>query len=1287
MKMIKRVFSMMMAIAMLVSIVSISAEALKVSIQDKKFGYMVPVDNKGTKTLSRVNLYGDYDYLNFYIHSLSKSDTCFFYEIYSDEKLTNCVDSGYTVCSVGDYNMSEKIELKGKYKSKTYYAISYAGKFSSDKKKLTVDENSMRKFTLKVDRSAGFNNKVVVLKETKNTTKGAYVKWSKLSGSSKYEIMRRSITGTKWTKVGTVSSSKDSFTDTSVKNKNGNYIYSVRAVNKKGTKSRYLYSGLTCLFAKTPAMKSIAVAYNNAIEIKWESTSSKAKYNIMRKEGDGSWKTIKTNYSGTSYKDTSVKSGKKYTYSVKAVLSTSYGKATSSYYANDSKAVTYLRMPTLKEAAAVENGVSVSWYKVSGAKGYTILRKNSDGSGSWSSVGKVSASATSFIDTSADIEKGYIYSVRSEASKNKGSYNRTGIEYIYVAPEIVAHYKVVNGKVINLVNGKEMENAVVDSEGYFKGGRVELPSYYEKASIEAIMVYNSTSTDLPVGNDLSPYGGAFFFQEAVNPINWGLIKTPFGGGQVGTGFILRPSLNYNKRVMNGGESYWCLAFNKNDSAYAMQINDEYIEKVHWSNYINSTFKLSSEHQFKEFIVYSEKLTKKEMADHFADSGISLSADTDAIVGRVNNGITGLGSAFAFTKTGQHGIPKWYDTSTKAGNYSVNDGNGMTLNYTISDYVEPNLGIDNSKYESVHIIKKPETLPMGYKYALSAVPYPFNVNHNGVSDQYDVSWKSSDESVALVIDGLVIPQKTGTVTITATLRGTQISDSCTIKIVNKKAAKDISVKISADYISEKGNSFSESDYVMTTKAIYDAITEAYNDGYNHIIFPEINFYAAPTETEYYIPSGMTVEFPEGSAFYMMPSELAKTKGYTYFRMGWGWWSCDIPTEKASVEKDENGNVLAYYCRDSHLIIDKYYGEFYKKGASMRELYTGANQYNWYCTLLSIGKRAEFCSVEIREANCPTGFFITMGGKGNAELVDGEKGSIAANEFVSGWLNDKGELVKNSDWISTENFYSIAKAANGMDTLHEYYIGEWEHNVVTATQRLYDILWYDKDYKLIGANRWQYIDEGYSNKPENAVYFKVSIQQSELPEGTGEYVRIGPDESSRFCEIKNTDIINGADGLASVIGSTEACWIHDNYVSGDGLLNNSGWSLNLEDGWAGMRGTIIERNILRKYAYSGSGEYRGPDTGILALSSGYNTFVISNYLGAIQQSNYNVANSHIINNVVHSIYGSFSNGKPNDIRTKINAHIYYNVLGQMSNPISSNGKNYYHKNTINPNIGLW
>lgn len=423
-----------MAIVTLVSVMGIAAEAANVYVDELNLGYMAPTNYNGTKTLSKVTLYGDYDYINFYINA-KKNNAYFGYEIYADANYTQLVDSGATYCDKGKYNVPAKITLKGNFSTKTYYLFTYAAYVYTDGS-IDIDKNSMREYKISVKRSADYDDKIVVLKETKNTTKGAYITWSKLSGTSKYYIYRRSITGTKWTKVGTVSSSKTSFTDTSVKNKNGKYVYTVKGINKKGTASRYLYFGLTSLYAKAPVMSSVEVKYNNAIEIKWGSTSSSAKYDIYRKEGSGSWKKIKSNYSGTTYKDTTAKSNKKYAYTVRANISTSYGTATSSYYSNSDKAVTYLRMPTLKSALAVENGVEVSWYVVSGAKSYTILRKNSDGSTGWTSVGRAEAGATSFVDTSADIETGYIYSVRSEASGNKGSYNRNGIEYIYVAPEI-----------------------------------------------------------------------------------------------------------------------------------------------------------------------------------------------------------------------------------------------------------------------------------------------------------------------------------------------------------------------------------------------------------------------------------------------------------------------------------------------------------------------------------------------------------------------------------------------------------------------------------------------------------------------------------------------------------------------------------------------------------------------------------------------------------------------------------------------------------------------------------
>ncbi len=424
-----------MIVVMLMSVVSISAYAAKITFTDSSFGdaSLVPTNSKYKKELSTVYLYGDYDYI--YLKGKTNSqDVYLFYEICSDEEGTNVIDSGYECISNGGIKSFRRIKLKGKYKSKTYYMFTYAAKIDSDGN-ARVSTESFRQINVKVERKPAFADNIVALRSTSITCNGPKINWYKVSGASKYYIYRREELGTKWKKVGTVSGSKTSYTDKSLKKKNGSYRYTVKAINKKGTASRRFDKGIIAPFARAPIVKSIAVKYNNAIEIKWGKTSSSAKYDIYRKTGDGDWKRIRENYTGTSYVDTTVKNNKKYTYTVKAKVKTYYGTTTSSYYSNSDKAVTYLKAPTLKEAVAVENGVSVSWNAVSGAKGYTILRKNSDGSTGWSSVGKVKAGVTSFVDASANIETGYIYSVRSEASKNKGSYNRIGIEYIYVAPE------------------------------------------------------------------------------------------------------------------------------------------------------------------------------------------------------------------------------------------------------------------------------------------------------------------------------------------------------------------------------------------------------------------------------------------------------------------------------------------------------------------------------------------------------------------------------------------------------------------------------------------------------------------------------------------------------------------------------------------------------------------------------------------------------------------------------------------------------------------------------------
>lgn len=420
-----------MVFVTLVSVMSIAAQAASVSVGKLNFGYMVPTNAKGTKVLSTVKLYGTYDYIDFYVNS-EKDSSYFFYEIYSDKKYTKVVDSGYFQCDEGEYTFTPKIKLKGTYKTKTYYAVTYAAKIYSNEN-AKIDQNSMCEFKISVDRTTAFNKRMVMLKSVKTTVDGPKITWNACSGASKYYIYRRSISGTKWTKVGTVSSSKRTFTDKKAKAKDGNYIYTVKAVNKKGTASRYHYMGLQCLYAEAPVISSVSVAANNIVQVKWNKTTSKAKYDIYRKENKGGWKKIKSNYTSTTYKDTTAKNGKKYTYTIRAVISSNYGKATSAYYANADKVVTHLTAPALNEITVVETGLNITWSLVDGAIAYTVYRKPLDGSTSWKVLKKVGANVTSYIDTTASITDGaYVYTVRSEGKTYRGSYE-SGKEYFVLS--------------------------------------------------------------------------------------------------------------------------------------------------------------------------------------------------------------------------------------------------------------------------------------------------------------------------------------------------------------------------------------------------------------------------------------------------------------------------------------------------------------------------------------------------------------------------------------------------------------------------------------------------------------------------------------------------------------------------------------------------------------------------------------------------------------------------------------------------------------------------------------
>lgn len=432
MKKVKRLLAIALVVVMLMSVMGVAANA--VYYTSSYYGYMMPANSKLTKTVTTVNLYGNYDYIDFYVNSYY-SDVYYFYSICSDKDYENEIDSGFFYCDdYGEYSGQALITLKGKYKTGTYYGFTWAAYMDSSGE-MCVSKYSIEEFKIKVDRTTSFSKQMVVTKDVKNTVNGPQINWQGLSGASKYYIYRRSMTGSSWTKVGTAGSSARSFVDKTLKNKNAKYIYTVKGVNKNGTSSRFHYLGEECLFAKAPTLKSVATTTDNSIKVQWNSTGSSAYYEVYRREaGKSGWTKLTGNCKNTYYNDTKAVNGKTYEYTVRANINTTDGVAKSSYYGNSNKTVKFLKAPDIGSLYRNENGVRIAWYGVSGANAYTIYRKPIDGSAGWTTLKKVSGSTRNYVDTTAD--GSYIYTVRSEGANGRGSYN-SGIKYLELeAPEV-----------------------------------------------------------------------------------------------------------------------------------------------------------------------------------------------------------------------------------------------------------------------------------------------------------------------------------------------------------------------------------------------------------------------------------------------------------------------------------------------------------------------------------------------------------------------------------------------------------------------------------------------------------------------------------------------------------------------------------------------------------------------------------------------------------------------------------------------------------------------------------
>ena len=316
--------------------------------------------------------------------------------------------------------------------------------------------------------------KAPTINKIENTATGSKISWGKCSGASKYRVYY--LKNKSWKALGNTSAT--SFTHNKLKSET-KYTYTVRCLDSKGNfVSGYDKNGTSNIFLNPPKISSLA-NINGGVEIKWNTLKYADGYRVYRKTKNTGWTRI-GNTEDNTFKDTNVKSGTAYTYTVRCVDED--GNFAS--YFDNGKSVTFVKTPTINKIENTATGSKISWGKCSGASKYRVYYLKNK---SWKALGNTSA--TSLTHNKLKSETKYTYTVRCLDSKGNfvSGYDKNGTSNTFIAPPAISKVsKAANG---NLVKW----NSVPDAAGYRLYRKTVNTSWSRLADVTEGTSYTDTS--------------------------------------------------------------------------------------------------------------------------------------------------------------------------------------------------------------------------------------------------------------------------------------------------------------------------------------------------------------------------------------------------------------------------------------------------------------------------------------------------------------------------------------------------------------------------------------------------------------------------------------------------------------------------------------------------------------------------------------------------------------------------------------------------------------------------
>ena len=261
----------------------------------------------------------------------------------------------------------------------------------------------------------------VIIDSVESEKDGVKITWKKVTGADFYRVYKKVDGEYKIINETT----ETNYLDEEVEN-NASYTYAVRAVNEASDEGYAATRSEAVSTRYTVAPTKITLTNDDGkVVVSWSKVTGATAYRVYRRtvEADGTvsnWKYF-DKITDTKYSDKTAKSGTKYEYAVRA-----YSSGGNSVLSSE-KEILYLAIPEFSVEATVK-GVKITWEKVAGAESYKIYRKISDGS--WKEYKTISASKTSYTDTSASSGKTNSYKIVAVKDSYKSDYESHKVYYL-----------------------------------------------------------------------------------------------------------------------------------------------------------------------------------------------------------------------------------------------------------------------------------------------------------------------------------------------------------------------------------------------------------------------------------------------------------------------------------------------------------------------------------------------------------------------------------------------------------------------------------------------------------------------------------------------------------------------------------------------------------------------------------------------------------------------------------------------------------------------------------------